>query len=935
MRRLILILAVLWLAQAGALADVPGGLWIGQDGHDFVGPSSTLGASDVQDIHIHLSGVPTAKEIASATVNREGGGQWMLNGPWGPWKAYLERAPHADAADLYLEPSHAETPSLHIALRYADGTANEFDVKGARADVNLRMPGAALVVRWQGQDGQDWTGPGPAVGPDGRQDVHLALSHLSAHIALKSLKVEAPGPTAWQFGLNPERDWNAEVVAHPDDASQADLFFSPGHDLSGQTLTLKAVYANDKTDTATVAAGPCDPVRLMPEPADFPLRPNDVRARWLGQDSKDVGDRGDIHVALNHLPPDRSIVAATLSDPVGGLWTWPAADGLPLTVEIAPSGQTADLFFPPYRDEADVALTLRLTLDDGATTLVRFQGDSCDPYRRGALPAATRTTAHPGDDLQSLVTRFGTVTLMPGTYELSRPLVLDSAVTIRGAPGAVVRFAPRSDDSAPWSTAIEIRRSNTTLMGFTVRFASPVHWSADGNPAVLGTSSAGGGAEDPRVNIVVARMDLEGPPVPGPSDPAHLVASPFLMRFGDATSGRIIGNLLRGGTTDVTGGPWRIEDNIYHGAVPGTMAWDTFGGHYLHDLIVARNQLAPVPGSGKTWRFLVLTQWGARDKVLDNNVRGIGINDKDGIPNPNAPEIFLTEAYRLHYEGAARHISAGGRILQIPTLMDGSVRPGSVVAILSGPHAGAWFRIAQAVSPTVFVMEQPLPPGEYAISVSTGFVDETYARNVIDNRGGSSVPLDLAGTHFGTRIVGNHLLGGGEGLLLASTPTERPYLWGWSHVTFFGVNVSGNVVEDSKRGFDIDVDDNDYNKTSAGRAYVQATVRDNAVRWTAPFLRQWRQVREKSPPLAFRFGDRTRLDPAGFLLSVAGNVLQVPPGTHSGPALWIKSATVNGREQRDQRLSVPVLPLPARTVRPIRRKANSTERTTHDTEHHG
>ena len=905
MRRLVLALVVLWLAQAHAVADSPGGVWVGQDGHDFVGPSSALGPSDVQDIHVRLSGLPPGEEIASAAITRQGGGQWMVNGPWGPWKAYLDRAPHAATADLYLEPSHAETVSLHVALRYADSTASEFDVKGASADVNKRMPGAALAARWAGQDGQDWTGPGPAVGPDGRQDVHLALAQLSAHIALKSLTVRAAGPTRWQFGLNPERDWNAEVVTHPDDASRADLFFSPDRDLAGQTLTLKVVYANDKTDTATVPAGTCDPARPMPPLPDFLLQPNAIRARWLGQDGKDVVGRGDIHVTLDNLPPGRSVVAATLSDPVGGLWAWPAGDGLPLALRFPPSGRSADLYFVPFRDEADATLTLRLTLDNGATTLVQFPGARCDPYRRGQEAAPTQAMARPGDDLQSLVGRFGTVTLTPGTYELSRPLVLNAPISIRGEPGAVVRFTQSADDRDPWNAAIEIRRSNTTLAGFAVRFGGPIRWSADGNPAVLGTSGAGGGAGDPRVNIVVSHMVLEGPPVPGPLDPAHLAPSPFLMRFGDATSGRIVGNTLRGGTTDVTGGPWRIEDNTYHGAVPGTMAWDTFGGHYLHDLTVARNTLTPLPGSGKTWRFLVLTQWGARDKVVDNTVRGIGIRDGDGVPNPNAPEIFLTEAYRLHYEGLARHISAGGRVLQIPALMDGTVRPGSVVAILSGPHAGEWFRVAQAVTPTVFVMERPLPSGDYALSVSDGFVDETYARNVIDNRGGSSALIDLAGTHFGTRIEDNHVLGGNEGVLLASTPTERPNLWGWSHVPFFGVRVSGNVVEDARRGFVLDVDDNEYNKTTAGRAYVQAEVQNNVVRWTAPFLRQ-----QPAPP-AFRLGDRTRLDADGFLLSVSANNLQAPPGTRPIPMLSVKAATVNGKPLRDQRLPLPVRALPA------------------------
>ncbi|MDQ2798427.1 MAG: hypothetical protein M3Y13_02145, partial [Armatimonadota bacterium] len=617
----------------------------------------------------------------------------------------------------------------------------------------------------------------------------------------------------------------------------------------------------------------------------------------LGQDGTRSGNRGEVHVALSRLSSGASITLAALSDPTGGFWKQPASeDALPLTLIRSPDGQTADLFFPPFRDEADATLTLRLALSDGSSTLVQFPGGHCDPWQQGPLPAATQTVAHPGDDLQDLVSRFGQITLSPGAYPLAHPLILDAPITIRGQKGAILLFSQASNDPEAWGEAIQIRRSNTTLADFKIRFAGPLRWTKDGNPAVLGASRAGQGAHDPRVNLVVSHLDMEGPPVPGPVDRAKLTPSPFLMRLGDAADGRIVGNLLRGGTTDVTGGPWQITDNVYRGAVPGTMAWDTFGGHYLHDLTVTRNTLSPLPGSGKTWRFLVLTQWGMRDRVLDNHVRGVGIQDNDGIPNPNAPELFLTEAYRLHYEGAARWISDGGRVLQIPTVMDGSVRPGSVVAILTGPQAGQWFRVAQPIDPTTFVMERPLPPGDYAISIATGFVEETYARNVIDNRGGSSVPIDLAGTHFGTRILDNHTLGGQEGILLASTPTERPNVWGWSHVPFLGVTVAGNLVEDSRRGLVLDVDDNEYNKTTAERVYVQATVRDNSVRWTAPFLRQRKDA--KMPP-AFLLGERTQLSPSEFLLSVAGNVRQVPSGFPLGPILSIKAATVNGKTRHD------------------------------------
>src|SRR6185437_7861134 len=104
-------------------------------------------------------------------------------------------------ADLYLEPSRVETcRPFTVRLDYDDGRGVEFIVKGGRADPNLRMGGAVLEALWIGQDRRDRTGPGPAVGPDGFQDAHLALSGLSPKVEIKSIVVEGPGGSAWRFG---------------------------------------------------------------------------------------------------------------------------------------------------------------------------------------------------------------------------------------------------------------------------------------------------------------------------------------------------------------------------------------------------------------------------------------------------------------------------------------------------------------------------------------------------------------------------------------------------------------------------------------------------------------------------------------------------------------------------------------------------------------
>src|SRR3954453_7296717 len=97
-------------------------------------------------------------------------------------------------------------------------------------------------------------------------------------------------------------------------------------------------------------------------------------------------------------------------------------------------------------------------------------------------------------------------------------------------------------------------------------------------------------------------------------------------------------------------------------------------------------------------------------------------------------------------------------------------------------------------------MPSPLPRGDYVVSIATGFVGETFRGNTIDARGSSvAVDLDLVGNHFGTRVLNNHLLCAAA-FQVAPAPTERPVHWGWSHPPMLGIELAGNVLEDSPRG---------------------------------------------------------------------------------------------------------------------------------------
>jgi hypothetical protein len=877
-------------------------VYLGQDGHDYCTSDCQLQPNDIEDLHLRLEGLPAKEEIRSASFSRAGGGAWSystLAQPTPHFRAALLRESRSAWADVFLEPTFEEPAfDLHIELEYASGRKAELDARCGQSDTNLFMPQVVLQARWIGQDGHDLTGPTADVGPDGFQDARIDLAGLSKRLEIQALRIEADNGDHWECGDNRDHLANAELAWDPQDTSKGSLFFSPVSDLRGRKLALTILYANGRHQRIELTAGTTDPALAMPGPREFTLDAalsRSLSVNWLGQE--DVAGRGDIHLELNGLPKDGEVQAVAVSDSCGGFWEFclpeaesafygPAEGGL-RTLGESPTERekfglfamapyegvhgsavsrfnalalkfqrrtdrvAADLYLPPFRDEAGSRMMLRVLLRIGAganqTAICALPGQPCDPYRRGSIPADSYVTARPGDALSDLIAHFGHVVLTDGRYRIKAPLVLNHPVTISGSHNAILEFS-QPPDAPEWSEAIRISAANTTLEGFAIRFAGPVRWVAGfGNARVIGAVPRKPDASehpDPLLNVVVRELDIESSPVEPLPEPGQEQSSIFTINFAAAGSGRIVGNSIHGGTTDVRNGPWEISDNTYRGTMPGTVAWDAFAAHYFHDLSVMRNHVAPVAPCGKTWRFLVLTQRGDHATVADNHVENIGMKDTDKLANPNAPEIMLTESYRLNYEGRPARISTDGWIAQIPLVMYGQIEPGSILSVLSGPFAGHYFRIAQPLSPTVLLLEQPLPealrPGNYAISVAHGLTDLAWERNTIDARGGRSSLMVLAGNHWNARLEGNHLLGGAEGLRICGAgATEHPGLWGWSRTPMFDLMADENLCEDSRVSIQISGNDDAYAKTTGVRAYIAGAVKDNTIRWSDAFLRSF------------------------------------------------------------------------------------------------
>src|SRR5262245_3882234 len=179
--------------------------WLGQDGHDLAGCPTPNAGNGVQDIHLLVTNLPTAKAIATVDVRPAGGGEWSYNiGPYSPYNAAVVYTPNAPTADLYLDPYQQETGRFFgVVISYADGSSDTDYFQGGTADPNLWMPAYDVTAGWLGQDGKDLTGVGAGVGPDGLIDAHLSLAHLYPGSAVTAVTVTRPVGTGWASGTNP------------------------------------------------------------------------------------------------------------------------------------------------------------------------------------------------------------------------------------------------------------------------------------------------------------------------------------------------------------------------------------------------------------------------------------------------------------------------------------------------------------------------------------------------------------------------------------------------------------------------------------------------------------------------------------------------------------------------------------------------------------
>jgi hypothetical protein len=904
--------------------------WIGQDGQDYVSANDRHEPDERADVHLALAGLDSNREIAFIDITAPNGHHWQYNPLPGRWHVHMNRRKGATTADLWVGPIDMDSGLVcHMLVRYDDQTSAEAVVRSHKTSWIARPAAVSVKARWIGQDRQDLTGLGPCVGPDGLKDARIHLTGLSPRYPIKSIRVEASGGGRWEFGTNPQLLNNAEFVKDAKDAQQGDLYLQPDRDLAGQRLRLSVLYEGDVApDGVAAAAGKCDPKLRMPSTPLPKVEELTLTSQWLGQDGSGAARPGEVHVLLGGLPASARIVAIAVTDTVREAWQYRANEQVPalldgrpgsLDVRFRPDRKSADIYLTPYRDTSHETFSVRVVAADGRTWQGRFPGGPCELTRLAPMPERSRAEARPGDDIQALLERNGTVVLTKGTYRLRHPLVLNRPATLTSSGGATLLFSQVANDRA-WTTAIKVRRSNTTLEGFAVRFEGRIRWdwNVSYGPAVIGmTDNTEPGYNELKSGVVFRKLDLEIPPAEDPSKWAEALR---LIRLVGASSGAIVGNRLRGGPIEFFHGPWHVIDNEYRGTPPGTYSHGFVTGHWTHDLVIRGNHLSSPPPSGKTWRFLVLTGSSVFDRIESNVVEGVGARDDDTIPWSNEPEIILTEGYSLKYEGRVLASSTDGKVLRIGHPQGGDVHAGDVVAVLNGPGAGQWRRVLHVLDPLTYLLDAALPPGSDAVSICQGFVSEVFEGNRIDLRGGRrSDAFVLPGNHFGTQVIGNHLLGGGLAWRLTAYPTEHPGIWGWSHVTYMAGVVERNVLEDTESGGIVGVEHTVAVKSNKGRSYMSIQLRDNIIRWTEPFVSARIRAGLKEPLAGLTVGYRPSADAYELLVTASGNGLDAPAQYRDAPGLVVHAAAFNAQKVVDRKYKLPA----AKGVDSSRREAQS------------
>jgi hypothetical protein len=464
---------------------------------------------------------------------------------------------------------------------------------------------------------------------------------------------------------------------------------------------------------------------------------------------------------------------------------------------------------------------------------------------------------------------------------LTNPLVLSVPVKIQGGSGTRLLFQP-STANPNWHAAgaIQIQASNIALDGFTIDFmGDSSHWTDVGGTASKAAIHLQPPSSAPVLSgISINHLVINVPPgqTTGTNEHAiNLITTSGVKNL----SGWITNCIFKGGDISLMGGPWDILDNDFQGPQDHSYVDHTIEFTFDHDLTVQRNQFHVVSQLGYVHRVFHIGDSeyprGFNEVFSDNQVdRGIG--QLEAPYDGGEREVILTENYLPFYEGVPAAISSDGYVLEVPYLRGVPATTGDVVSILSGGlQTKQWRMIAQALGPAgadhnsswQFLLDEPLPSGNYIIAISRGFINDTYEGNTVDlrtpNKQNPSIldpnpglyTLNLQTNHYGTQVLNNTFMGGLTiiGSAATQSPADKGYggqfngnpplnmpippwgdsppPWGWTHMPFLDFKVDGNTFVDNI--VEIKVLHESTMTADNGRRYLKGSFTNNVFRWTA------------------------------------------------------------------------------------------------------
>lgn len=331
----------------------------------------------------------------------------------------------------------------------------------------------------------DVAGPTAGAGPGGYKNLHLQLTvprNGSTDPIITYLNVAGPPGFEWTYGTtgsgvantkaNPVIAIQAKSVASGATSQMFDPYFSPvvtSVDAStgatstntltsgkGLSITLGYKYAQNGSVT-TESAASNSALIVTPQDLDGSVNyamsslPDVTVGAYSGSFLGQTAD-GNALIRISGLPAGTEITRSTaqLSDIAGRYWTVDTTYGRPglgMTITQAPNATTADIAFPPRRDEAGSTLTFRYRLGGPkwyVTEVALGAAQHTDPNLRDNGPvdlntpavvdsptATTNVVTYTDDagrqqtiDFQQLLnsTNRQVISLNEGTYNLSKPL---------------------------------------------------------------------------------------------------------------------------------------------------------------------------------------------------------------------------------------------------------------------------------------------------------------------------------------------------------------------------------------------------------------------------------------------------------------------------------------------------------------------------------